>query len=131
VLTETTETWDTGTSAWVNSTLTTYTYNGSGNPATAVHQTWNTGTNAWDNETRDTYTYSTSCTLPLTLLNFTASRNNNVISLTWQTSNEVNTSHFNIQRSADGLNFTNAGNVTAKGNSTLTNNYSFIDDAKK
>jgi hypothetical protein len=131
VLTETTETWDTGTSAWVNSDLTTYTYNGSDNPATAVHQTWNTGTSAWDDETRDTYTYSTSCTLPLTLLNFTASRNNNVISLTWQTSNEVNTSHFNIQRSTDGTNFTNAGNVTAKGNSAITNNYSFTDDAKK
>ncbi|QEC68773.1 T9SS type A sorting domain-containing protein [Panacibacter ginsenosidivorans] len=131
VLTETTENWDTGTSTWVNSELTTNTYNGNGDLATALHQSWNTGTSAWDNETRDTYTYSTSCTLPLTLLNFTASRNNNVISLTWQTSNEVNTSHFNIQRSADGVNFTTAGNVTAKGNSALTNNYSFTDDAKK
>jgi hypothetical protein len=126
VLTETIATWDTGTSTWVNSQLTTYTYNGSGNPATALHQTWDTGTSTWVNESRDTYTYSTSCTLPLKLISFTASRNKNIITLNWQTAEEINTSHFNIQRSTDGANFSNVGNVTAKGSGGQS--YGFADN---
>ncbi|CAF3927832.1 unnamed protein product, partial [Rotaria sp. Silwood1] len=42
----------------------------------------------------------------------------------WTTATEVNTSHFNIQRSVDGKNFENAGKVDAKG---FGSNYSFTD----
>ena len=66
--------------------------------------------------------------LPLTLLNFTVEKQNHVAQVNWQTSNEVNVSHFNIQRSIDGVHFTNVGNVNAKVSSGLQNNYTYPDD---
>ena len=66
--------------------------------------------------------------LPLTLLNFTVVKQNKLAQLNWQTTNEVNTYYFNIQRSTDGLNFTTIGTVAARGNSSANNNYSFADD---
>lgn len=42
---------------------------------------------------------------------------------TWTTSSEINTSHFNIQKSIDGRRFETLGKVNAKGNGT----YSFTD----
>ncbi len=55
--------------------------------------------------------------LPLTLLDFTVTKNGNIAQLKWQTANEVNTSHFDIERSTDGVNFTAIGKVDAAGNS--------------
>ncbi len=46
----------------------------------------------------------------------------NLILLSWQTATEINTSHFNIQRSTNGKDFTNIGKVNAKGASTYTFN---------
>jgi Secretion system C-terminal sorting domain len=130
-LTKLVETWDIGASAWVNSKFTTNTYNGNGNLATELNQTWSISANAWDNDTRDIYTYSSSCTLPLKLIAFSASRNNNTISLTWQTTAEINTSHFVLQRSLNGTTFSNIGNVIAKENNTLISNYTFTDNIEK
>ncbi len=44
----------------------------------------------------------------------------------WQTANEINVSHFNIQRSINGNNFITIGKVKAQ--NKLTNEYSFIDE---
>ncbi len=72
--------------------------------------------------------------LPLKWLNFTTSvlppsafGEGLVVRLKWQTANEENVSHFNIQRSYRGTNeFENVGQVSA--NNRLRNEYSFIDD---
>lgn len=66
--------------------------------------------------------------LPLNLLSFKASRllNPNKSKLEWTTDNEVNTSHFEIQRSYNGVSFTSIGNVAAK-NSSGINYYLFTD----
>jgi hypothetical protein len=45
----------------------------------------------------------------------------------WQTANEINVSHFNIQRSTNGKDFTTIGKVSA--NNKSYNEYSFIDDS--
>ena len=58
--------------------------------------------------------------LPLKILSFTAQKENNNVLLNWQTANEVNVSHINIQRSANGNEFTTIGNVNA---SCCTNSY--------
>ncbi len=75
--------------------------------------------------------------LPLKWLNFTASvlppsllltadRLERGVSLRWETANEENVSHFNIQRSYRGTNeFENVGQVSA--NNKPSNNYTFID----
>ncbi len=63
-------------------------------------------------------------TLPLNLLTFSASPQQKETLLQWHTSNELNVSHFTIQRSIDGINFTEIGKVTAKGNG----GYNFTDN---
>jgi hypothetical protein len=67
--------------------------------------------------------------LPLDLLTFTGSlQNDNTTLLKWKTENEINTSHFVVERSIDAVNFYPLGNVTAIGNNTIANNYSFLDN---
>jgi hypothetical protein len=70
----------------------------------------------------------TTVVLPLTLLNLTGVEENNMVRLDWQTSNEANVSHFNIQRSTDGGNFISVGHTNAKGSNTVTNSYIYTDN---
>ena len=58
------------------------------------------------------------------MLIFAAQQQNNTVNLAWQTTNEVNSSHFTMQRSVDGLTFTAIGNVATKGGG----NYGYTDD---
>ncbi|MBK8609197.1 MAG: T9SS type A sorting domain-containing protein [Chitinophagaceae bacterium] len=69
-----------------------------------------------------------STALPVKLTSFTGVNRNNNITLNWETQYEQNSSHYNIQRSTDGLNFTNAARVNANGNSNIPLFYSFNDD---
>ena len=50
--------------------------------------------------------------LPLDLISFTGKLVNNVAVLNWKTDNEVNNSHFEIERSPDGRNYSMVGKVT-------------------
>ncbi|MFN8268168.1 MAG: M14 family zinc carboxypeptidase [Chitinophagales bacterium] len=65
--------------------------------------------------------------LPLELINFSGYRDepNNI--LKWATASERNTSHFEIQRTANGIDFETIGTVAAAGNSNALKNYSFTD----
>ena len=65
--------------------------------------------------------------LPLKLGDFTANRQSSGIQLNWETITEQNTSHFEIERSADGINFVSIGVVSASGNSTDKKYYSYTD----
>jgi hypothetical protein len=47
----------------------------------------------------------------------------------WQTANEINVSHFNIQRSLNGKDFINVGKIVANNNSY--NEYKFIDNSQQ
>lgn len=67
--------------------------------------------------------------LPVTYLSFTAQTANSVVNLKWQTATESNSSHFDVQRSADGVNFVTIGTVSAAGYSQITQNYGFTDAA--
>ena len=64
--------------------------------------------------------------VPLSLLSFNALQMKNDVLTQWQTTNEVNVSHFELQRSADGINYSTIANINAT-NSTSENNYQFID----
>jgi hypothetical protein len=64
--------------------------------------------------------------LPLNLLHFDAVKNKTNVQVNWQTTNEINTSHFIVQRSASGTNFNNIGRVEAK-NTSSTHDYSLTD----
>ena len=66
--------------------------------------------------------------LPVTLLNFTATLQSKAVQLNWTTSSEINSGHFIIQRSPDGIHFTDIGQVDAAGNSSIEKKYSYNDD---
>ncbi len=66
-------------------------------------------------------------TMPVTLVSYTAAINNSTVTNKWQTANEVNASHFNVQRSVDGKDFISIGKVVATGNSSSIQNYQFTD----
>jgi len=67
--------------------------------------------------------------LPVTLINFTGENLGKLVQLNWQTTQEVNSSYFGVERSVNGVHFTTIGTVAAKGNSSTTNSYHFADDA--
>ncbi len=65
--------------------------------------------------------------LPLTLLSFTGYFRNEEVYLNWSTDREVNTDHFEIEKSADALHFLTFQNVAAAGTNVLTRNYATVD----
>lgn len=73
------------------------------------------------------YFGTANITLPLELLTFKGSLQNNATLLQWETSNETNTSHFNVERSLDGQVFGGIGTVAASANSNASNKYSYND----
>jgi len=78
----------------------------------------------WDNQDGAAWVFSSSSLAPVTLLSFTAEKQNNHVILNWQTANEINNNHFIIQYSKDGKNYTNAGIVNGK--NQTENEYCFI-----
>lgn len=74
-----------------------------------------------------TINYSSPILLPVKLVSFSAMLNTDKVDLKWVTSSEKNVSHFSIEKSTDGINFSEAGVVFAFGNTSETKNYSFTD----
>ena len=66
--------------------------------------------------------------LPLSLTTFTAQLMNNRTILSWSTDMELNSSHFVIQRSVDGMEYDDAGIVFTQGQGTLHRDYNFSDN---
>ncbi len=74
-----------------------------------------------------TFTLGSGGPLPITLLDFSAKAENKKVKLQWSTANEIDNSYFQVQRSADGINFTSIGSEPGRGNSTSTQYYFFMD----
>jgi subtilisin-like proprotein convertase family protein len=68
-----------------------------------------------------------SGTLPVNYRSFTANASNNHIALNWITANELNNKGYYLQRSVDGINYTNITFVAGKGNSGTDNSYFYYD----
>jgi hypothetical protein len=74
-----------------------------------------------------TFTIGTN-PLPVVLTAFTAQAvQNRDALLSWTTASELNSASFEVERSLDGTNFTKIGQQAAKGNSTVSSNYTFTD----
>lgn len=69
-------------------------------------------------EVAATWTGICGIILPVNLAGFSAQKNNADVVLQWQTTNEINTSYFDVERSYDGQNFASINKVTAKQIST-------------
>lgn len=65
--------------------------------------------------------------LPIKLISFNASLNNNNVSLNWATASEVNNDYFTIERSKDGQNFEALLTKRGAGNSTVRRDYEAND----
>lgn len=68
-----------------------------------------------------------SQTVPARMLSFDVKLVEGVAKATWKTTNEINTSKYEVERSADGRSFIQIG-VVESNNSTGVNDYSYTDD---
>lgn len=75
---------------------------------------------------RITVTYTLTI-LPLNLINFSATKNNKSILLSWVTSNETDMNHYEVERSSDGLNFNSIKSIVSINSMTETT-YSYNDN---
>jgi hypothetical protein len=57
-------------------------------------------------------------------------KKNDINQITWQTFEELNVDHFDIERNTNQLDFVKVGNVNSLGNSTNNQQYLFEDDVK-
>jgi Secretion system C-terminal sorting domain len=66
--------------------------------------------------------------LPLNLLSFSASRQNEAVLVQWKTANEINVDRFEVQRSENGIDFSTIGTVRAgRANYSLTDGKAFVN----
>lgn len=69
-----------------------------------------------------------SSPLPISLISFEAeAKNSKTVLCNWATASETNNDYFTVERSKNGIDFEEAGQVKAAGNSTKVLNYSFND----
>src|SRR5581483_11281292 len=67
------------------------------------------------------------CVLPVQLDKFECGPGNGSIELNWSTVTEINSNHFNLERSFDGVNFSTVATLKAAGNASNPTSYTFTD----
>ena len=65
--------------------------------------------------------------LPITILSFTSEKSVNGNILSWATSEEINSDHFDVERSSNNISFNLLTKVNAAGNSAYVQHYGFTD----
>lgn len=65
--------------------------------------------------------------LPVELITFEAAVNENVVHITWSTATEENNSHFDIERSSDGVTYERIGTIDGNGTTFDQQDYEFED----
>lgn len=82
------------------------------------------------NGTNGTQTNGSSgtCTLPIELLHFQASKNATQVQLNWSTATETNNDYMAVERSADGVHFIEIGRRKGQGTTTETQYYTLVDE---
>ncbi|KAA0992065.1 T9SS type A sorting domain-containing protein [Dyadobacter aurulentus] len=86
------------------------------------------GTNDTNDDNTSSRTYVDG-PMPVTLIQFNATKEGRASSLTWATSEETNADFFEVERSTDAKGWQKIGVVNATGESKVTVNYSFTDSA--
>ncbi len=66
-------------------------------------------------------------TVPVTMLSFDAVRAGKSNNLLWTTTNEINSSRFEIERSTNGINYVSIGSINTIGNGSSKQSYRFMD----
>lgn len=77
------------------------------------------------------FSYVAGTFLPVKLTAFSAKElGNNKVQLNWNTSQEKNASHFTIEKSLNGKDFSDAGMLFSMGESEVAQSYSFTDELR-
>ncbi len=102
-----------------------------GNTANSFNnQGWVTSTNVNDFSPFTFGSLIPAIPLPVNFISFTAKKaSNNTALIKWQTVSEINNSHFEIERSLNGVSFIKIGTVKANNNSNEAQNYQYTDNA--
>jgi hypothetical protein len=95
---------------------------------------WNATLNRWE-ITFDVTSFSGfylhtsfyNAILPVTLISFSGAGNGAYNKIQWVTSEEINSKHFELERSTDAITFTKAATIQAQTNSSSTRSYSYND----
>ncbi len=66
-------------------------------------------------------------TLPVELVRFEGEMQDGVVQLNWETSSEINNDYFVVEKSLDGVSFTEVDRVDGMGNSIVSNQYFFTE----
>ena len=74
-------------------------------------------------------TNATPSLLPVSYASLSAKPLVNAVKIEWATTNEVNNSHFEVERTNDGENWSNIGTVEGNGNTFSITNYEFVDNS--
>lgn len=82
---------------------------------------------AYINKNVSTFTEFTPTTLPVKFIGFSVARATTGTMVQWATSEEINASHYDVERSEDGTNWKKIAAVFAIGNSNNVNSYSYTD----
>ena len=79
------------------------------------------------NNLRVYYAYINPSPLPVGLKDFSASMQNDNVTVNWTTASEQNNDFFTVERSADGFNYKSLSEIKGAGNSSAISNYEFTD----
>ncbi|WP_132050813.1 T9SS type A sorting domain-containing protein [Pseudocnuella soli] len=82
---------------------------------------------AYINKNVSAFTEFAPTTLPVKFIGFSVARATTGTMVQWATSEEINASHYDVERSEDGTNWKKIAAVFAIGNSTNVNSYSYTD----
>lgn len=75
-----------------------------------------------------TYTIEDDDTvLPVELISFDATKENNTVSLDWKTASEIDNDFFSVERSSNGVDFFEIGQVVGNGTTNELQQYDFVD----
>lgn len=94
-------------------------------PQSMTHKLFYEDTADGTNPSSDGSSESLSTSLPAELTSFSAFAKDNDVELIWETSSEINNSHFEIQHSTDGRIFETIGQVQGIGTSNYGRQYQF------
>lgn len=122
--------WNSGEVSGTLLTPAMYHYSSGWNRETSGVTTTPTGTSlsyVGHTGTLSPFTVMDNMPLPITWLSFTTQKLQKSILLKWSTATEQNAFDYTIQRSTDGIIWTNLGSVAAIGTTSLVSNYSYTD----
>jgi hypothetical protein len=86
------------------------------------------GSGTWGNASVFTNCSSCSIALPIELLSFNVSLENNIVKTFWTTVSEINSDYYTLEKSRDAINWVKFSEQTGAGNSNSILNYSDIDN---